>query len=369
VTALLGAVLGMAQWDIKRILAYSTMSQIGYMIMGVGVGAYEGGVAHFFTHAYFKAQLFLTAGLVIHALGNEQDIRLMGGLRKRMPFAFWAMTIGVLAICGIPGLSGFFSKDAVISGALEHGHPWLYAIGIVTAGITAYYMFRMLFLTFFGEYRGEMKPDELGIPPAEAEAIVAAVHEPAHEEEEHAPGWVMNVPVALLILPSIFDGWLLVGGNRSPWHHFFSGEFRTVTPPLPVSELATSLIVLVFVVIGIAVAYWRYATTPALANAAARLQRESVRMPAVLTQLFYFDTAIDILFVKPAVGLGVIFGRALDPLVIDGAVRETVFSARWLGHLFRSFQTGLVRAYALIMILGAACFIAYYAFARGLVAR
>ncbi|MBV9148960.1 MAG: NADH-quinone oxidoreductase subunit L, partial [Candidatus Eremiobacteraeota bacterium] len=368
-TALLGAVLGMAQWDIKRILAYSTMSQIGYMIMGVGVGAYEGGVAHFFTHAYFKAQLFLTAGLVIHALGNEQDIRLMGGLRKRMPFAFWAMTIGVLAICGIPGLSGFFSKDAVISGALEHGHPWLYAIGVVTAGITAYYMFRMLFLTFFGEYRGEMKPDELGIPPAEAEAIVAAVHEPAHEEEEHAPGWVMNVPVALLILPSIFDGWLLVGGNRSPWHHFFSGEFRTVTPPLPVSELATSLIVLVFVVIGIAVAYWRYATTPALANAPARLQRESVRMPAVLTQLFYFDTAIDILFVKPAVGLGVIFGRALDPLVIDGAVRETVFSARWLGHLFRSFQTGLVRAYALIMILGAACFIAYYAFARGLVAR
>ena len=345
-TALIGAVLGTAQWDIKRILAYSTMSQIGYMVMGVGVGAYEGGVAHFFTHAFFKAQLFLTAGLVIHALANEQDVRLMGGLRKRMPLAFWAMTVGVLAICGIPGLSGFFSKDAVIFGALEHGHPWLYAIGIVTAGITAYYMFRMLFLTFFGEYRGET---------------------PLHEE--HLPAWLMNAPVAALIVPSVFAGWLLVGGDNSPWHRFFSGQFQTAVGPTPLSELATSLLVLLFVAAGIAAAYWRYATQTALANAPARIERESVRMPAALTQLFYFDTAIDILFVKPAIGLGVIFGRALDPHVIDGAVREAVISVRWLGHLLRSFQTGLVRAYAVIMVFGAACFIAYYAFARGLITR
>ena len=345
-TALIGAVLGTAQWDIKRILAYSTMSQIGYMVMGVGVGAYEGGVAHFFTHAFFKAQLFLTAGLVIHALANEQDVRLMGGLRKRMPLAFWAMTVGVLAICGIPGLSGFFSKDAVIFGALEHGHPWLYAIGIVTAGITAYYMFRMLFLTFFGEYRGES---------------------PLHEE--HAPAWLMSAPVAALIVPSVFAGWLLVGGDNSPWHRFFSGQFQTAVGPTPLSELATSLLVLLFVAAGIAAAYWRYATQTALANAPARIERESVRMPAALTQLFYFDTAIDILFVKPAIGLGVIFGRALDPHVIDGAVREAVISVRWLGHLLRSFQTGLVRAYAVIMVFGAACFIAYYAFARGLITR
>jgi len=109
VTALAGALLGMTQWDIKRILAYSTMSQIGYMIMGVGVGAYEGGVAHFFTHAFFKAQLFLGSGLVIHALANEQDVRRMGGLWRRMPFAFWVMLTGVLSICGVPGFSGFFS--------------------------------------------------------------------------------------------------------------------------------------------------------------------------------------------------------------------------------------------------------------------
>ena len=361
-TALVGALLGSAQWDIKRILAYSTMSQIGYMIMGVGVGAYEGGVAHFFTHAFFKAQLFLAAGLVIHALANEQDVRLMGGLRRRMPLAFWAMTVGVLAICGIPGLSGFFSKDAVIFGALEHGHPWLYAIGIGTAGITAYYMFRMLFITFFGDYRGAMNATDLGIPATEAQALSSAANEPPHGTQHHAPAWLMNAPVALLIVPSIFAGWLLVGGDGSPWHRFFSGEFRTVTVSAPLNELMTSVMVLAVVAIGVAIAYWRYASAPALANAPARLQRESARMPVALRELLYFDTAIDLLFVQPAIGLGVIFGRALDPHVIDGAVREAVLSARWLGHLFRSFQTGLVRAYAVIMIFGVACFVAYYAF-------
>ncbi len=129
-TAITGAILGCGQWDIKRILAYSTMSQIGYMIMGVGVGAYDAGILHFLTHAFFKAQLFLGAGIIIHNLANQQDVRLMGGLRKRMPFAFWAITLGVLSICGIPGFSGFFSKDAVLSGALAHGHPIMYAVGV-----------------------------------------------------------------------------------------------------------------------------------------------------------------------------------------------------------------------------------------------
>ncbi len=155
VTALAGAILGTAQWDIKRILAYSTMSQIGYMIMGVGVGAYEGGIAHFFTHAFFKAQLFLAAGLVIHALANEQDVRKMGGLWKKMPFAFWAMLTAVLAICGVPGFSGFFSKDEVIYGDLRARASMALWTSVLTAGITAYYMFRLLFIAFLGEYRGD----------------------------------------------------------------------------------------------------------------------------------------------------------------------------------------------------------------------
>ena len=173
-TAVVGAILGCVQWDIKRILAYSTMSQIGYMIMGVGVGAYTGGVAHFFTHAFFKAQLFLAAGIIIHALADEQDVRRMGGLRKRMPLAFWAILTGVLSICGIPPLSGFFSKDQVIYGALQHGHPWLALAGALTAGITAYYMFRLLFVTFLGNYRGDVIRRSWVWPSASCRAVARA---------------------------------------------------------------------------------------------------------------------------------------------------------------------------------------------------
>jgi NADH-quinone oxidoreductase subunit L len=345
-TALLGAILGTAQWDIKRVLAYSTMSQIGYMIMGVGVGAYEGGIAHFFTHAFFKAQLFLGAGIVIHALGNEQDLRKMGGLWRRMPFAFWVMLTGVLTICGVPGFSGFFSKDQVIYGVLQHGHPWLYAVGILTAGITAYYMFRLLFIAFLGEYRGDVRSGE----------------------HSHAPAWIMNAPVAILVVPSVaIGGALMVGGESSPWAKFFAPLFdRYAVAPAgggpPISEAATSAIVFALVVIGFAIAWQRYATRGAQANAVERLRRETIATPAILSNLFYFDAAIDLIFVRPAQLMGSVAGRVLDPRVFDGAVRDCVFWARWLGALVRTFQTGLVRAYALILVFGAACFIVYYAF-------
>ena len=352
VTALTGAILGTAQWDIKRILAYSTMSQIGYMIMGVGVGAYEGGVAHFFTHAFFKAQLFLGAGLVIHALANEQDVRRMGGLWKRMPFAFWVMLTAVLSICGVPGFSGFFSKDQVIYGALQHGHPWLYAVGILTAGITAYYMFRLLFIAFLGEYRGDAEPGA------------------EHGTHHGAPAWVMNAPVAILVVPSVAIGAaLMFGGENSPWARFFAPLFgqpatavSAVTTP-GISEGVTSAIVFAVVVAGFAIAWQRYATRTALANAPERLSNETARTPAILTNLFYVDASIELLIVRPAQLLGEVAGRVIDPRVLDGAVRDLVFWARWFGAVVRSFQTGLVRAYALILVFGAACFIVYYAFA------
>jgi NADH-quinone oxidoreductase subunit L len=345
VTAVTGAILGMVQWDIKRILAYSTMSQIGYMILGVGVGAYEGGVAHFFTHAFFKAQLFLGAGLVIHALSNEQDIRRMGGMWKKMPFAFWAMLTAVLSICGVPGFSGFFSKDQVIYGALEHGHPWLYAAGTITAGMTAYYMFRLLFVAFLGEYRGDT-------------------------EHAHAPGWIMNVPVAILVAPTVaIGGALMYGGANSPWARFFAplfgGQPALAAAAPAISEGASSAIVFVLVVIGFAVAWLRYATAQARSNAVERLNREAARVPAILANRFYVDDAIDLVFVRPAQLLGTLFGRLVDPHILDGAVRDIVVCARWLGTFVRSFQTGLVRAYALILVFGAACFIVYYAYAAG----
>ncbi len=365
-TALLGAILGCAQWDIKRILAYSTMSQIGYMIMGVGVGAYEGGVAHFFTHAFFKAQLFLGAGIVIHALHDEQDVRRMGGLLKKLPFAAVAIGTGVLAISGIPGFSGFFSKDQVIYGTLAHGYTWLYALGILTAGITAYYMCRLFFVTFLGSYRGEVDPSQLGMRHPE---LAGTTHPPTDEpHEEHSPNaeWFMIVPVAILIPFTVLIGWIMFGGENSPWAHFFAEQFpHPSLAATAISEALTTLIVFVVVLAGIGIAYVRYATASAQSNAVERLRNESIHMPAILSNAFYFDTALDWLFVKPSEALGRFFGRWFDPHVIDGAVRETVISAEWLGTLTRSFQTGLLRAYAFILVFGAACFVVYYALAAG----
>ena len=368
-TAIAGAILGCAQWDIKRILAYSTMSQIGYMIMGVGIGAYDAGVFHFLTHAFFKAQLFLGAGIVIHALANEQDVRRMGGLRTRLPFAFAAMGVGVLAISGVPGFSGFFSKDAVVYGALAAGHPWLYAVGVVTAGITAYYMFRLLFVTFFGAYRGDVDPSDLGIRHPELAGTPESSGHYAEGEEphHHAPSLLMSVPVGILILPSIFIGWLDAGGANAPWQRFFAGFFprgaAEVTPPL--SEIASTAMVFVVVAIGFAVAYVRYGAPGAQRDAVARLRGETIRMPAVLVNAYYFDAAYDMLLVRPARAIGAWYVRVFDPHVLDAAVREAAISAQWLGHLFRSFQTGLVRAYALSIAFGVVCVVAYYALAFG----
>ncbi|HXP93303.1 MAG TPA: NADH-quinone oxidoreductase subunit L [Candidatus Binatia bacterium] len=361
-TALMGAILGCAQWDIKRILAYSTMSQIGYMVMGVGVGAYDAGVLHFLTHAFFKAQLFLGAGLVIHALANEQDVRKMGGLRTKMPFAFWAMLVGVLAICGIPPFSGFFSKDAVIYGALEHGHPYLYAIGVLTAAITAYYMFRLILVTFFGTYRGEVDPSDLGIRHPELAGMPPHAAPQAHHS--HQPGPIMNVPVAILMIPTTAFGWLAIGPD-SPWERFFGQLFAGGTHvekvPASIGEGLSTLIVLALVLVGIGLAYLRYGTSAAREHAVERLRTESVHMPPVLANAFYFDAAIDALFVRPAQALGRFMGRVVDPIVIDGAVREAAIVAVSLGNRFRMLQGGLVRGYALTIVVGVICVIAYYA--------
>jgi NADH-quinone oxidoreductase subunit L len=361
-TAITGAILGCAQWDIKRILAYSTMSQIGYMIMGVGVGAYDAGILHFLTHAFFKAQLFLGAGIVIHNLANEQDVRLMGGLRKQMPFAFAAMTLGVLSICGIPGFSGFFSKDAVLSETLAHGHPVMWAVGVLTAGITAYYMFRMLFVTFLGAYRGNVDPSELGLRHPELAGTAPAHHgDDDHGHAHHAPAWLMSGPVAILMIPTVLIGWLDFGGENSAWGQFFAPVFGHFEAPAGAPpDILTSLIVLVLIAAGITVAYMRYGNPSALLDAVPRLRAETVRMPGALSNAFYFDAAIDALFVRPSIALGKFFSSVVDPRVIDAGVREVSISAQWLGHLFRSFQTGLVRAYALALAFGAACFAIYY---------
>jgi NADH-quinone oxidoreductase subunit L len=343
-TALAGAILGIGQWDIKRILAYSTMSQIGYMILGVGVGAYEAGVLHFFTHAFFKAQLFLGSGLVIHALGNEQDVRRMGGLARKMPFAFAAMLLGTIAVTGILPIGGFFSKDAVMYGTLEHGHPWLYVVALMTAGITAYYMFRMIFLTFFGQDRTQ------------------GTH---GEHHGHFPVWVMQAPVALLMVPTVFAGYLILGGANSPWARFLAPVFpnaQAASESAPIGELLSSLLALWFVVLGLFVAYWRYAIAPAQRDSVERVRAETEKMPGVLTHAFYVDECIGAALVKPAAYLGRLFGRRIDPAIIDGLLADVVKLTRWLGREVRSVQNGLVRSYAFAVVAGAVIFIAYFAY-------
>jgi NADH:ubiquinone oxidoreductase subunit 5 (subunit L)/multisubunit Na+/H+ antiporter MnhA subunit len=223
-------------------------------------------------------------------------------------------------------------------------------------------MFRLLFIAFLGEYRGGVNPAELGIRHPASTGAPPGEQVPGHA---HAPAWIMNVPVAILVVPSVAIGAaLMFGGDASPWARFFAPLFAPqALPAAAISETLTSAIVFALVIVGFAVAWSRYATRAAQANAVARLREESVRMPAVLTNLFYVDVVIDAIFVRSSQLLGTVFGRLLDPHVLDGAVRDTAFWADWFGALVRSFETGLVRAYALLLVFGAACFIAYYALA------
>jgi NADH-quinone oxidoreductase subunit L len=194
-TAFFAATIGIAQTDIKKVLAYSTVSQLGYMFMACGVGAFSAGIFHLMTHAFFKGLLFLAAGSVIHAVGGEQDMRKMGGLRTKIPWTFWTMTAGTLAIAGIPGLAGFFSKDEILWRAYQAS--WAYwLVGLVTAFITSFYMFRLWFLTFFGEYRGE------------AEAAGGHGHGGIHESPK-----VMIVPLVILAVLSVIGGYVGVPGS------------------------------------------------------------------------------------------------------------------------------------------------------------
>jgi NAD(P)H-quinone oxidoreductase subunit 5 len=222
-------------------------------------------------------------------------------------------------------------------------------------------------VTFFGSYRGNVDPSDLGLRHPELAGTSSGLHPEEHEEHPvHAPAWLMSGPVAILMVPTVLIGWLNFGGENSPWARFFAPVFPKVelvgtAPP----ELMTSALVLALVVIGFAIAYVRYGSAAALGGAVERLRSETVRQPAILTNAFYFDAAIDALFVRPAIALGRFLGGVIEPRVIDAGVREASISASWLGHLFRSFQTGLVRAYALTLAFGVACFVLYYALAGG----
>src|SRR5579863_2450267 len=260
-TAVFAATIGLVQNDIKKVFAYSTVSQLGYMFLGVGTGAFSSGIYHLVTHAFFKALLFLGAGSVIHALSGEQDMRNMGGLRKHIPVTFWTLMCAAVAISGMPPTSGFFSKDAILVAAYHHA-PWMYWVGTITAGLTAFYVFRAMFMTFFGEYRG-------------------------HEHPHESPA-VMTVPLAALAALSLAGGYI-----RIPiWLEKF---FPAAEAPEEFSLVAISVAA---GLIGIALAWLMYIAKPALADSVASRFGALYRL---VYNKYFVDEIYDAVVVKPLV--------------------------------------------------------------------
>src|SRR5437867_2609936 len=227
-TAFLAGTIGLVQNDIKRVLAYSTVSQLGYMFLAMGVGAYAAGIFHLYTHAFFKALLFLGSGAVIHALAGEQDLRRMGGLKDALPITYWTFVIGALAIAGVPGLAGFFSKDEILAQTFDHGHTLLWAIGLATSLLTAIYMFRLVFLAFHGtrssagvERQAAAHGHGTGGGEHPEEEEPAAQH--AHHEHLHDAPAPMALALIVLAAGSILAGYVGLGGR---FEHFLEPSFE-----------------------------------------------------------------------------------------------------------------------------------------------
>jgi NADH-quinone oxidoreductase subunit L len=336
-TALFAASIGLVQTDIKRVLAYSTISQLGYMFVGVGVGAYAAGVFHLVTHAFFKALLFLGAGSVIHGLSGEQDLRKMGGLAPRMMTTTVTFLVGAFGLAGIPPLAGFFSKDEIL-GAVFHGHRYLlWAMLLLGAFMTAFYTFRLVFLAFFG---GPRMPKEV-----------------AHHVHE-SPA-VMTIPLIVLAVLTVVAG-LAVGIPSSQGTAF--AHFLAPVLPLEESEhsagVAFSLLVLsaVVAIAGVALAWMVYGRTPVRA-ASIGVARNPLHK--ILIDKYYVDEIYDALFVKPIYQLSLWLARVFDPRVIDGLVNGVATTVASWSRGLRRVQTGFVMNYALGVLLGAVAVIAY----------
>jgi len=312
-TAFFAATIGLAQNDIKKVFAYSTVSQLGYMFLGLGAGAFSSGIYHLMTHAFFKALLFLGAGSVIHALSGEQDMRNMGGLRKKIPVTFWTLMCAAVAISGVPPTSGFFSKDAILVAAYHHA-PWMYWAGTVTAGLTAFYVFRAMFLTFFGEYRG---------------------HEHPHESPR-----VITIPLMALAALSLAGGFI-----RIPvWLEKF---FPAAEAPEEFSLVAISVAA---GLIGITLAWLMYIAKPALADSVASRFGALYRL---VYNKYFVDEIYNAVVVKPLVnGSRVVLWRGVDAGLIDGAVNGIGSQSQGLGGWLKLFQSGNIRSYATWVVFG-----------------
>ena len=324
-TLLLAGLIALVQTDIKRVIAYSTMSQIGYMFLGAGVGAYANGMFHLMTHAFFKALLFMAAGLVIHALAGEQDIRNMGGLRRLMPRTWWAFLAGALALAGLPPLSGFFSKDSILAAALARGGygDVLFAVGLAGVFLTAVYAFRMLFVVFEGEPSPYVREHLTGDHGHKGEGPLS-----------------MTWTVGMLTVLAIGGGWIQFAGVWTPVSNWLDPVARPLVSTTGRQEAAASIVSVALAAAGIGVAWWIYGVRRAAAPRIRPLQ-------ALLEHKFYFDELYDALFYRPAVLLARGLYALVERPLVGGSVTGVAFTVRGLGSRARELQTGLVRSYVL----------------------
>ena len=339
VTAVFAATMALVQNDIKRVLAYSTISQIGYMFIGCGVGAYAAGIFHLMTHAFFKGLLFLAAGSVIHALSGEQDIRKMGGLKKHLPWTFPAFLAGTLAISGLPFFSGFFSKDAILAGALASGHSLVWGLGLAGAVLTAFYMFRLLFLTFFGEER-----------------LTAEAARHLHESPR-----VMTLPLAVLAVLSVIGGYVglpaVLGERADLFGRFLEPAGRAAGGFLSsAAEWSLILVSTAAAAAGLFIAYLFYLRYPAVPGTLAARWPWAYRL---LSRKYYVDEIYDAAIVRPLVGGSALVYTHFDLKVIDGALNGSGAAADAAGRGLSRLQTGLIKDYALAFLFGAVLFLGF----------
>lgn len=329
-TAVLGAIIALTQTDIKKVLAYSTVSQLGYMFLGLGVGAYNGAFFHVITHAFFKALLFLCAGSVIHALHHEQDMRHMGGLRKKLPVTFMTMLIGTIAIAGLPPFSGFFSKDEILAHVYAHDKT-MWAIGVFTAFLTAFYMFRMLFLTFSGKYRGTHHA----------------------EEKIHESPKSMTIPLIVLAVLSAIGGMIGVpealGGNHWLSHWMAPVIKHAAEGPDHATEYMLMAVSVIGVLIAIGFAYVKYVKQNHIP-----LPDEGKRsaLANLSYQKFYIDEIYDLLIRRPLDALSTFFYKIIDNKIVDGIVNGLGWSTSEASKGLRLVQSGNVGFYLLMMVVG-----------------
>jgi NADH-quinone oxidoreductase subunit L len=355
-TALFAATIGITQTDIKKVLAYSTVSQLGYMFMACGVGAFSAGIFHLMTHAFFKGLLFLAAGSVIHAVGGEQDMRKMGGLRSFIPWTFLTMSIATLAIAGIPPFAGFWSKDEILWKAYssDHGSWVFWLIGVITAFITSFYMFRLLFMTFFGDYHGAQID-------AHGQAHATHGHDEHGHGQPHESPMVMLVPLMILAVLSVVGG--LVGiGNR--FENFLAPVFGSGEVAAASGEAAsrsTELILMgvsvTVAVLGFIFAYVLYISKPYLPQKIA----DSLNgfYTAVLNK-YYVDEFYAKLFIRPLIqGSTTILWQGVDRKIIDDTVNNAADGAGHVSDEARHMQSGNLRSYAGWIAAGSAIVIAY----------